>query len=413
MIFDHQAYFLTIKSMRRNKMRSFLTSLGIIIGISSVIIIMSVGAGAKSLVVNQVSSIGSNLVGVLPGASDPNGPPAAVMGINVTTLVNADAQAIKNNIPEVVAVNGYIRGSATATWREKTVDTSFLGTTGDYQDVDTKAELTDGRFFTNEEDQQVSRLVVLGSSVAKDLFSGSSAIGQSVKINKENFKVIGVMKERGTAGFQNQDTQVFIPLETAQKIMLGIHHLSAVRARVVQGADIQKVVSDIEVVLREQHKITDPKEDDFTVRATEEALKTLDTVTNALSYFLAMVAGISLIVGGIGIMNIMLVSVSESTKEIGLRKAVGATNSDINTLFLMQTISVTLLGGVGGIIIGIVISFLVAVVAQALGYQWDFVISLSSVLLSLSFTIIVGLVFGWYPARQAAHLNPIEALRYE
>lgn len=413
MSLDFKPYLATIKSLRRNKMRSFLTSLGIIIGISAVIIIMSVGAGAKSLVVNQVQGIGSNLVGVLPGASDPNGPPASVMGIVVTTLVNEDARALKENVSEIEAINSYVRGSATATWRDKTIDTSFLGVNGSYQDVESKAELAQGRFFTDEEDKQVSRVVVLGSQVAKDLFSGSQAIGESVKLNKENFKVIGVMAERGTAGFQNQDSQVFIPLETSQKVMLGIHHLSFLRARISDSADVPKVISDMESTLREQHKIDNPKEDDFTVRATEEALKTLDTVTNALSYFLAMVAGISLIVGGIGIMNIMLVSVTESTKEIGLRKAVGATNKDINRLFLLQTITLTLVGGLGGIIVGIVFSYLVAVVARYLGYQWDFVISLSSVLLSLGFTILVGLAFGWYPARKAAHLNPIEALRYE
>lgn len=404
----------TVQALKRNKMRSFLTSLGIVIGISSVVIIMSVGAGAQSLVVNQIQGIGGDLLGILPGASDDDGPPAAVMGINITTLKNKDIEAVEERVPEILAAASYVRGVATASWQNKTDDTSFLGTTGNYMQVESGAELSAGHFFNNEEAQSITKVAVLGSSVSEELFSGNiDPIGQRIKINKESFRVIGVMKERGTAGFQDQDDQIFIPITTAQKLMLGINYLTFARAKVAEGAEVDFVIEEVKSVLRDQHDIDDPSEDDFTVRSSESALDTLNDITNALNYFLGMVAAISLVVGGIGIMNIMLVSVSESTKEIGLRKAVGATRRDISLHFLIQTIILSLAGGIIGILWGILISFLASVVAQAMGYDWDFVISIASIIISLAFTIVVALAFGWYPARKASRLHPIEALRYE
>lgn len=398
---------------KRNKLRSFLTSLGIIIGISSVIIIMSVGAGAQSLVVNQVSSLGTDLLGILPGASEEDGPPASVFGINITTLTYDDGKAIASQVPQIIGVAAYARGAADISWQNKTVGTSFLGVTGNYLDIEASAELANGRFFTVDQTEQVVREVVLGSQTAEDLFSGINPIDEKVKINKETFRVIGVMEERGSSGFQDQDNQVFITLATAQKLMLGINHVTFMRAKVAQGADVDLAVSEVERVLREQHNISNPEDDDFSVRSAQEGLDTLKSLTDALNYFLAMVAGISLIVGGIGIMNIMLVSVTESTREIGLRKSVGATKKDISIQYLTQTVLLSSLGGILGIIWGVLISWLVSLVAQGLGYQWDFIVSFSSIFLAVSFTVLVGLFFGWYPAQKAANLNPIEALRYE
>ncbi|MFA5126602.1 MAG: ABC transporter permease [Patescibacteria group bacterium] len=413
MHFHFKTYLLILQAFRRNKMRTFLTSLGIIIGISSVIMIMSVGAGAQSLVVNQVKSIGTDLIGVLPGASESDGPPATVFGIVITTLTYNDAKAIVNQIPQVQGVAAYVRGVATASWQGEVVDTSFLGVSGNYLQIESSAEVAKGNFFAEEQTEQVAREAVLGSQVAEDLFDGQEALGQSIKINKENFRVIGVMKERGSSGFQNQDNQIFITLGAAQKLMLGINYVSFLRAKVAPDVDIDYVVSEIEHVLREQHNISNPADDDFTVRSAEQGLDTLKSLTNALNYFLAMVAAISLLVGGIGIMNIMLVSVTESTREIGLRKAVGATKRDISVQYLAQTVLLSALGGIIGIIWGVLISGLVALVANALGYSWDFVISLGSILMAVSFIVLVGIFFGWYPASKAANLNPIEALRYE
>jgi putative ABC transport system permease protein len=412
MRFDFTSYILIIKSLRRKKMRSFLTSLGIIIGISSVLIIMSVGKGAESLVVNQIEGIGSDLIAILPGAADDEGPPASAMGLVITTLTDGDTKAIVKRVPEIEVAASYLRGVASVTWQNKTDDTSFLGITANYLAVES-TETIKGRFINQEEEDQTAKVVVLGYSVAEDLFSNNNPLGEKVKVNKESFRVIGVMEERGVVGFQNQDDQVFVPLTTAQKILMGVNHVSFVRAKPKAGSDPRFVIEQTKQVLRDQHGINDPSKDDFSVRSAEEGLDVLKTVTGAINYFLAMVAAISLIVGGIGIMNIMLVSVAESTKEIGLRKAVGAKQRDISMQFLMQTIILTLLGGVIGIIIGVLISWLVAVVATYLGYDWDFIVTLDSIIMALAFTFVVAISFGWYPAQKAAKLQPVEALRYE
>ncbi len=409
---DWHPIMTTWQMIKRNKMRSFLTSLGIIIGISSVIIIISLGAGAQSLVVNQIKGTGSDLIGVLPGASESDGPPASVMGINITTLKYSDGEAVMSQVADVEDFTAYVRGAANVSWQNKTKDTSFSGVNHSYLLVE-DAEIETGHFFTEEEENTAARVVVLGSEVAEALFAGSDPLNARVKINKENFEVIGVMKERGSTFFQSQDNQVFIPLNTAQKIMLGINYVNLMRFKATSGADIDVVMEDIQSIIRDRHGISDPEQDDFSVRSQVQALDILTNLTDALSYFLAMVAGISLIVGGIGIMNIMLVSITESTREIGLRKAVGAKKRDISIQYLVQTIALSMVGGVLGILSGVLTSWLVSVVANYLGYAWDFIVTWQSVILAVGFTFLVGLLSGWYPAKKAAELNPIDALRYE
>ncbi|HRY36995.1 MAG TPA: ABC transporter permease [Candidatus Magasanikbacteria bacterium] len=396
----------------RNKIRSFLTMLGIIIGVMAVIIVMSVGAGAQSLILNQVKSMGSNLVGILPGKADEKGPPASVMGVVITTLKDDDLKALVKEIPYFTAVSGYVKGTDTVTWGDQQTDTNFTGVNYSYIDVeDTKVEI--GRFFTEDEEKGNARVAILGYEVAKDLFLDQNPIGQQIKIKKTYFNIIGVMIKRGTSGMQNQDDQIFVPLTTAQKLLLGIDHVSFARLKVDDAKNVDNAVEQAKVLLRERHNIDNPENDDFSIRSMAQGLEAITSITNALKMFLVAVAAIALVVGGVGIMNIMLAAVQERTREIGLRKAVGAKNKNIIVQFLIESVMITSIGGLIGIILGILISFIVAKVAQGMGYDWDFAVSVSSVFLGCFVSVGVGLVFGIIPARKASRLNPIEALRYE
>ena len=405
---------IPIIALLSNKMRSFLTMLGVIIGVGAVIVIMSVGEGAQSLILNEVESIGSNLIGVLPGKSE--GTPASVMGVVITTLTYEDALALadKRNVPNVVSVAAYSKGISTVSWGSNKYDTNISGVSAGIMDVE-GGEVFAGRFFTDEEENNLAKVAVLGSTVARELFGESDPVGQRMKIKNHSFEVIGVMEERGSVAFQDYDDQVFIPVKTMQKLILGVNHLGFIRAKVDYEENIQEAVRDMEMLLRERHDIADQSgdSDDFTVQNANDALAAITSITDALTYFLAAMAALSLVVGGIGIMNIMLISVKERTREIGLRKAIGANVRNILLQFLIEATVITLLGGLVGIVGGISASFVIASAIQFLGYSWDFVISPSSIILGIIVSTAVGLVFGSYPARKASKLEPVEALRYE
>ncbi|HOZ56394.1 MAG: Macrolide export ATP-binding/permease protein MacB [Parcubacteria group bacterium ADurb.Bin316] len=406
----------SIKALLSNKARSFLTMLGIIIGVAAVIIIMSLGAGAQSLILSQVKSLGTNLIGILPGGSEKNEPPASVMGITITTLTYDDLLAIsdKKNVPHLVAVVGYYNGQDNISWQNNLYNTSLRGSTVGYLDVE-GGEVAQGRFFTEEEERNLARVVVLGSTVKKELFGESDALGQYVKIKKQTFQVVGVMKGRGTVAMQDYDDQVFIPLKTMQKLIAGVNHLGLIRAKVDYDENVERTIEDVKITLREQHNIKDQsgKNDDFSVRSAAQALDMISTITNALKYFLAAIAALSLVVGGIGIMNIMLVSVTERTREIGLRKAVGANNFNIMMQFLSEAVTITMIGGIVGIVLGTVISYIVSLVFNILGYDWEFVVSMFSILIAVSISALIGIIFGLFPASRASRLEPVEALRHE
>ena len=398
-----------------NKGRSFLTMLGIIIGIAAVIIIVSAGAGAQSLIYNQIRSLGSNLIGVLPGQGGSKGPPASVFGVVVTTLKYEDALALvqgPNAIPHLTAVAVIDIGQGTASYQGKKTSVSFNGTMVSYPSVIDRT-LASGRFFNSEEEKNLGKVVVLGYNIKKDLFGDNDPVGEMVKIENEKFKVIGYFQYKGTAAFQNMDAQVYMPISTVQKIMLGNHHVNRISAKVDQSEYVQQVMEEMRQTLRVRHKIKDPADDDFTVVSADAALEAIGGVTNAIKFVLAAVAAISLLVGGIGIMNIMYVIVKERTREIGLRKAIGAKPSKIRNQFLIEAIFITVCGGILGIIIGMAITTVIAVVIRSLGYFWELSFSVEAMLTGFFVSFIIGVIFGYFPARKASNLPAIAALRYE
>lgn len=406
---------LSVSNLRSNPLRSFLTMLGLIIGIGSVVLIVSLGAGAQSLIISQINSLGSNLIGILPGASDEKGPPASVFGIQVKTLVNDDVKAllVDGRTSNLVAASGYVQGRGKMVHENQELEAgTYMGVEASYPEVE-NVTLSTGRFFSTEEDSGLARVAVVGAQIRHELFAGDDPVGKTFKIQRESFRVIGEMESRGSVAFTNVDKTVLIPLNAAQKILLGWRHLSFIRAKVDEAENIDEAILGVKEVLRARHNLDSEVEDDFSVRNAAAAVELLKTITDAFRFFLAAIAAISLLVGGIGIMNIMLVAVTERYREIGLRKAVGATRANIQNQFLLETIVVTIVGSVLGIIGGALVSGLITVVANYLGYDWAFIVSLPSIILAVSVGLFIGLAFGFYPARRAAKLDPIVALRYE
>ena len=414
--FLQQSIKASLTSLLSNKVRSFLTMLGIIIGVGAVVIIMALGAGAQGLILNQIKAMGTNKIGVLPGKADANGPPASAMGVVVTSLKPEDAEAIKNSgqVPNLTGMVAYNNSTENTSYKDVSYITTIRGIFGDYFEVE-GGELASGRFLTDAENKSSVKVAVLGDTARQELFGDVDPIGAQIKIKKHIFEVVGVMKKRGTVAFQNYDDMVIIPNQTLRKSILGVDYVNFIRLAVNNESNLPETIDAVKYFLRQRHNITDQTggSDDFDVRNSADAIELIGTFTNALKFFLAAMAAVSLIVGGIGIMNIMLVRVNERTREIGLRKAVGASNSRITLQFLIETIVLTLLGGIIGTLGGAFVSYIVALVIRYLGYAWDFSISPSSVILALFVSASIGLVFGIYPARKAAKMDPVQALRYE
>jgi len=399
--------------LAQNKTRSFLTMLGIVIGIAAVIVVMSVGVSVQNLILNEVKSMGANTASIVPGKLDKENPPSSVFGVVITTLKYEDGQALlEGDNPFIVSVSSYVKGNDRVIWGDKKADVDFYGVSSSYIDVE-NAEVARGRFFTKEEEDSWARVAVLGSKVAEDLFGDNDPIGEKIKIKRSNFTIIGVMKEKGRGLVQSQDQEILVPVKTAQSVLLGVDYVNMIRFKVDKAENVDKAIDYAKEVLRERHNIDNPEDDDFTVRSVQEALEAIGTITLAVRFFLVAVSAISLIVGGFGIMNIMLATVEERINEIGLRKAIGAKNFQIMMQFLIEAVTITFISGIIGIILGVLISWAITSIVTMMGYKWDLVISLSSIFLASFVSILIGIVFGVVPARKASRLNPIEALRYE
>lgn len=401
--------------IRRSGVRSALTILGIVIGIASVILLMAIGQSAENLILGQVQSIGSNLIFVVPGATKGSrfAAPASVQGVVIKTLTKDDLEALRRE-PSIAKATAEVRGQAKVVYGNNDATITYEGVTGEFFSM-RNLNVTKGRVFTNADADSFNRVAVIGPEIANTLFGNEDPVGKTMRLKDVSFGVIGVLEKKGIGPFGiDQDNLVMLPITIAQKQLLGIDYYTVLTVQANDAYTIEFTKSRVVAVLRQDHRITDPNKDDFTVRTQEDALSILGNITSIMTVFLSSIASISLIVGGIGIMNIMLVSVVERTKEIGLRKAVGATNRDILQQFLLEAMMLTALGGVIGIALGAFFTALVYfVVAHLLSMDWTFAFPVSAVLLAVGVSLLTGMVFGIYPARKASFKSPIDALRYE
>ncbi|MFH1252769.1 MAG: ABC transporter permease [Candidatus Uhrbacteria bacterium] len=398
----------TFLALVSNKARSGLTMLGIVIGISSVIAMVAIGQGTQSSIQSSIESIGSNLVQIMPGAQRSFGGGVSSGRGSAQTLTLEDAEAITENISLAKTVAPEVSSRYQVTTKGANTNTSVVGVTAAYLEV-RNVEVESGVFVSDKQSKSLTKVAVIGPTVRDDLFGeGSEALGQIIQINGIQFTIIGVTKEKGGSAFGSQDDMIFIPLGTAQKYLTGNDYVTTIS---VQGSDsdsMDALQTAITNLLLEQHNISDAALADFNIMNQADIVETASSITGTLTALLAAVAGISLLVGGIGIMNMMLTTVTERTKEIGLRKAIGAKRRDINRQFLAEAVLLTLISGIIGIVLGIGVSFALS----ALGIIQT-TISVYSILLAFGVSAIIGIIFGYYPARRAASLNPIVALRYE
>ena len=398
---------IALRALGNNKMRSFLTALGIIIGVASVIIMLAIGQGSKKSIQNQISQMGSNMIMIHPGEDMKGG--VRMDKSSMETLKLKDYENIVNQTRYVAAVSPEVSSSGQFIYGNNNYQASIEGVSQDYLTI-RQFQVEDGEIFTKQDIKTNAKVCVIGTTIEKNLFThGEEAVGKTIRFNKIPFQVIGVLKSKGynSTGY-DQDEVVLAPYTTVMKRILAQTYLSSIFCSAINENLSDKAIDEITTLLRHDHNIKANADDDFNVRSQEELSTMMSSTTNLMTILLACVAGISLVVGGIGIMNIMYVSVTERTREIGLRMSVGARGIDILSQFLIEAILISLAGGVIGVIIGIGGSYMVNIFAK-----WPVFIQPWSVFLSFGVCTITGVFFGWYPAKKAAHLDPIEALRYE
>lgn len=400
---------IALRSLKINKMRSALTSLGIIIGVSAVIIMLSIGEGAKAKITKDIESTGSNILTVMSGAATSGGVRSA--GGSQPTLTINDSEAILKYCPSVEKISPLVNETKQLVYSNQNWSTTVRGVYPSYTEIN-KWEIQSGRNLSEDDVKNAAKVCIIGQTVAENLFGDLEPVGRTLRIAGVPFKVIGLLSEKGQNSMgMDQDDTVFIPVTTAQRKLFGTAFPGSVRQiniRAVSAEALDNAEKEIKELLRERHKLGKNEEDDFTIRNFTQMLETVKSATNTMTLLLMAIASVSLLVGGIGIMNIMLVSVTERTKEIGIRSAIGATANDIRLQFLTESVILSLTGGIIGVIAGIVISLLIGTFSNM-----NIVISYVSVLISFGFAGIIGIIFGYYPAYKASLLRPVEALRYE
>lgn len=402
-----------LTGLSTNRSRSALTIFGIVIGITAIMLVVSLGAGAQELILGQVQGLGTNTIAVIPGR-EPSGP-SDVTSLYSDSLKPKDVVALNNktNVPGLKSVMPVSFGAESTLYGANTYPVSIFGGT------ELMAEIFDlhpkeGYFFDQSDVLSRADVVVIGSKVADHLFDGQDPLNQKIKIKGRNFRVIAILPPTGGGSLFNFDDMALVPYTTAQDYILGTKYFNRLIIEANDGTDVDAVAEDVRLTLRESHNITDPAKDDFFVSTQKDLADRLKTITSALTWFLVAIASIALFVGGVGIMNIMLVAVTERTREIGLRKALGATDRDILSQFLLEAVLLTAIGGVIGIILGSSLAFIIALVlSKGLDVNWQFVFPWSGAFLGFTVSTLIGLIFGGYPARQASKKSPIEALRYE
>ena len=402
---------IALRALKVNRTRSGLTMLGIIIGVAAVIAMVGVGAGATARIQDQIQSIGSNLIIVLPGSISSNG--VRLGSGAVVTLTQDDAKAIAADCPSIAAVVPTVRGAVQVVYGNNNWATNAQGVTPDYIAI-RDASMMFGEFFTTQDVDAAAKTAVLGETVAQNLFGDADPSGQTVIIKNVPFTVAGVLSPKGQSpSGQDQDDVILLPISTAVQKVLGASKANAnsvgnLMVQAIGPSSMDQAIEEMTALLRERHRILPGMNDDFTIRNLTEVYAAQETSARVMSILLGAIASVSLIVGGIGIMNIMLVSVTERTREIGLRLAVGARTRDILSQFLVEAVTLSVLGGMIGIVVGLTASLLISYFAQ-----WSTEVSALSILLAFLFSALVGIFFGFYPARKAAFLDPIQALRYE
>ena len=394
---------MALRSLIANTMRTFLTALGMIIGVASVISMISIGEGARQQTLSTIAKFGTNIITIKPGRKKTR----HVSSENVNTLVLSDAEAIKTHIPLITGVAAQVYRSAQLKYGNKNTNTTVRGTGQKYLRL-SNFTLDKGRFFNSEEVRSIRRVTVLGSTVTKNLFGDINPIGKEIKVDGNNYLVIGATEPKGALSWFDPDDQIFIPITTAQKRLFGIDNIQSIDVQAEKIEDLEIIKEDIDSLLRIRHGIHKEEDSDFHVQNSAQWLNSWGDAAKTFTYLLGGIAAISLLVGGIGIMNIMLVSITERTKEIGIRIAIGAKKSEIMEQFLIESVLISFIGGGLGILLGILISRTVSRIGG-----WDTIVSTQSIMLAFGFSVGVGIFFGFYPARKASNLNPIDALRYE